>query len=100
MYFIVAIISCIESFAVTIFFVKACITYLEIEIRFTQSLHGCPFVGHPTSMPAIVRKRVFGKITRTDDHYICGKLMSSGLDFSYFFKHANYLHSVRDIANG
>jgi len=67
MYFIVAIISCIESFAVTIFFVKACITYLEIEIRFTQSLHQCPFVWNPIFMLAIVRKGVFGKITRTDD---------------------------------
>lgn len=100
MYFIVAIISCIESFAVTIFFVKACITYLEIEIRFTQSLHQCPFVWNPISMLAIVRKGAFGKITRTNDYYICGKLMSSGLDFAYFFKHLNYPHSVRDIANG
>ena len=40
-------------------------------------------------MSAIL-KGVFEKITRTDGRCVCGKPMSSGLDFSYFVKLSNY----------
>ena len=99
MYFIVAIISCIESFAVTIFFVKACITLtLRSKYGLLNHFTNALLSGTLCLCSLLYAKEYLGKLLEQMT-YIYRKLMSSGLDF-YFFKHSNYPHSVRDIANG